>query len=134
MLRLKENYKLKMRPIALAATAAFGLSACAGSGANYNPIIDGPIGATYSADLQGCQALAKQRNYINADTKNDALIGAALGGIIGLFEPGDDAENALAGALVGGAIGGAGTAFEARGERKDIVRNCMAGRGHNVVG
>ena len=110
------------------------LTACAGVGANYKPIVDGPIGANYSADLGDCRGVAKQRNYVNNDTKNDAFLGAIVGGLLGLTESGNDAENLVAGALVGGALGGAGSAYDARDERKDIVRNCMAGRGHNVVG
>lgn len=119
---------------ALTAVVALGLTACAGSGANYQPIVDGPVGANYSADLSDCQTLATQRKYVNADTKNDALIGAGIGGVLGLLEKGDDLENAAAGALVGGLLGGGSTAYEARGQRKDIVRNCMSGRGYRVVG
>lgn len=123
------------RPVfVLCAALTLPLSACAGVGANYQPIIDGPITANYHADIDACRAVAKQRNYVNNDVKNDALIGAVLGGLLGLTESGDDGENLIAGAIVGGAIGGVGSSFDARDERKDIVRNCMAGRGHRVVG
>lgn len=126
---------LPARPaLVLCAALALPLSACAGVGANYQPIIDGPITAAYNQDIQDCRALAQQRKYVNNDTKNDALIGAVIGGLLGLTESGDDGENFVAGALVGGALGGASTAFDARDERKDIVRHCMAGRGHRVVG
>lgn len=130
----KAPFKYTLRPLALSGLAAIGLSACAGSGANYQPIIDGPLSANYAADLGDCRAVAKQREYVNADTKNDALLGGLVGGLLGLTETGNDTENFIAGALVGGVIGGAGTAYDAHGERKDIVRNCMAGRGYNVVG
>ena len=38
------------------------------------------------------------------------------------------------GALAGAAAGGLGGAAEAHGERRQIVMNCMEGRGHNIVG
>ena len=123
-----------MRKLALSAVLILPLSACAGVGADYRPIIDGPVNASYAADLNDCRAVAQQRKYVNADTQNDALLGAVVGGLLGLTESGDDGENFVAGALIGGAAGGLGSAYEARDERKDIVRNCMAGRGHRVVG
>lgn len=127
--------KNNRRPVLLVMTVALlPLSACAGVGANYQPIIDGPMAASYHHDIDACRSVAKQRNYINKDVKNDALIGSVLGGLLGLTESGDDGNNLIAGALIGGVLGGAGTAFNARDERKDIVRNCMAGRGHRVVG
>jgi len=123
------------RPALLALTAVtLLLSACAGVGANYQPIIDGPMAASYHTDIDACRSVAKKRNYVNNDVKNDALIGAVLGGLLGLTESGDDGANLIAGALVGGAIGGGSSSFNARDERKDIVRNCMVGRGHRVVG
>ena len=131
--------RIKQKPISrfgLMALAAISLplTACAGVGANYKPIVDGPMGANYTADLDACRSIGQQRKYVNNDTKNDAFLGAILGGLLGLTESGDDAENFVAGALVGGVLGGAGAAYDARDERKDIVRNCMAGRGHRVVG
>ncbi len=116
------------------AVVTLPLSACAGVGANYQPIIDGPITANYSQDISECRAVAQRRGYINGEVKNDALIGAVLGGLIGLTDSGNDSENFIAGALVGGVFGGGGAALNARDERKDIVRNCMSGRGHRVVG
>ena len=59
--------------------ALFGLSlllgACAtNSGANYEPLLDGNASPQFRADLADCQALAKNRNYLNDDTRNDAMI------------------------------------------------------------
>ncbi len=121
----------------LVTATSIGLSACAtNSGAHYRPIIDGPVTAAYQADLSECQSLARDRNYINGDTKSDAMLGATLGAVIGAIDAdkGDSVEGAIAGALIGGVLGGADSAYDARGERKSIVVNCLAGRGHRVVG
>ncbi len=112
------------------------ISACAtNSGANYEPIVDGAKTASYATDLSQCQTLAEERSYLNDDTQQNMMIGAALGAVVGLAD-GDvsDTEGAIGGA-VAGAIGGTiEGSVEARGERKQIVVECMAGRGHQVVG
>ena len=117
------------------------LSACAGSGSEYRPIVDGPRGPAFSADLAACQDVAKQRSYANAEVRSDAAAGAALGGLVtGLavgVEEGDlgaGVVGALIGAAIGGAAAGGERAWETQGERKNIVVACMQGRGHNVVG
>lgn len=114
--------------------AAISLTACAGGGAAYQPIVDGPIDAAFQQDVSECQALAEQRGYNNSDVKTGAAAGAALGGVVGLLQPGKDAGNLLAGALVGSAYGGGGAALGTRAERKNIVKRCMIGRGHRVIG
>ena len=111
-------------------------SACAtNSGANYEPIVDGSKTASYTTDLSQCQTLAEDHAYLNDDTQQNMMIGAALGAVIGLADGEvSDTEGAIGGA-VAGAIGGAiDGSVEARGERKQIVVQCMAGRGHKVVG
>lgn len=115
--------------------ATLTLTACASGGAAYRPIVDGPQDAKYSADLGECRQVAESRDYLNSDTRTSALIGAGLGGLVGLAEA-DNAsvENFIGGALVGALFGGGDRALETRGERKHIVLNCMAGRGHRVVG
>ena len=45
-----------------------------------------------------------------------------------------DLGDALVGAVIGGALGAGAGAFEAREERQQIMKSCMMGRGHNVVG
>ena len=117
---------LSLGVIALATTA------CSNSGAGYRPIVDGPMDATYESDLAACKSVAQQRGYLNDDVKNDAMIGAAVGGAIGLIT--GDSEDAWDGALGGALAGGGGAMHGTRGERRDIVIECMRGRGHNVVG
>ncbi len=53
---------------------------------------------------------------------------AALGAVIGGLEDG------LGGAVVGSGLGAGSRAWETRTERKNIVIQCMTGRGHRVVG
>ncbi|MEM9600613.1 MAG: glycine zipper family protein, partial [Pseudomonadota bacterium] len=124
----------KMACLALVAVL---LPACAtNSGANYVPLVDGPRNASFHADLEACQSLAKDRNYLNGDTQNDAMLGAIAGGLIGGIEAdsGDTLEGILAGAVVGSVIGGAESAYDVSDERRHIVVQCMSGRGHRVVG
>lgn len=128
---LNSNQTLTM--VATIIGASF-LTACAGGGAAYRPIIDTPS-ASANADLADCQALAEQRSYDNEDTRTGALVGAGLGALFYMLDPGpDDAEDALGAAALGAALGGGGAALETRSDRKSIVMNCMAGRGHRVVG
>ena len=108
------------------------ITACASTGADYQPIVDGSTGPAYQADLQDCQQLAQTRQYDNGDVRTSAAVGAGIGGIIGLADGG--VGDAVGGALIGGLIGGGSETFETREERKEIVMNCMIGRGHRVVG
>lgn len=121
----------------LAALIASGLfvTACASSGASYEPVADGPTDAAYAADLEACQAVATERGYINGDTRNNAMIGAGLGALAGVADDDvSDTEGAIAGAIVGAVAGAGATMIETRDERRGIVVDCMKGRGHPVVG
>lgn len=121
--------------LGLLSGAALMLTACAGSGSSYRPIVDTPVTAQYETDLQQCQSLSTQRKIINGDTQTAALAGAATGGVIGLLRRGgNDGNNVLEGAAVGGTVGGVGGAFQANTERKNIVKRCMSGRGYRVIG
>ena len=116
-------------------TSGFALAACASSGSSYEPVADGPTDVTYAADLEACQAVATDRSYINGDTRNNAMIGAGLGMLAGIADDDvNDTEVAIAGAIVGAVAGAGATMVETRDERRDIVIDCMKGRGHPVVG
>ncbi|MGI9509963.1 MAG: glycine zipper family protein [Geminicoccaceae bacterium] len=108
---------------------AGGLSACSNSAARYQPIVDGPRDARYAGDLKECQQVATERSYVNGDVRSNALVGAGVGTLLGAESLG----GALVGGLLGTAIVGGWTAWDARGERKDIVVNCMRNRDHPVV-
>lgn len=121
--------------IATMTTACLLTAACADTGAAYNPIPDGPVSASYAPDLEQCRQLAARRAYLNGDTRTDALVGAGVGGLVGLADDEvSDVEGALAGAMVGAVAGAGAGMLETRDERRDIVVQCMRGRGHRVVG
>lgn len=115
--------------------AILSLGACANTGAAYMPIVDGPRDARFTQDVAECRALAEERKLLNGNTKQTALIAAGLTGLAVLA---DDKKSGLGDALFGGIVGGAfgagAGAFEVREERQQIMKNCMSGRGHNVVG
>lgn len=117
------------------AIGGLALVGCANTGAKYEPIADGPVSVIYAADLENCQQLATDRGYINADTKTNAMIGAGLGALAGIADDDvNDTEGAIAGAVVGAIAGGGAGMVETREQRRQIVIDCMKGRGHPVVG
>jgi len=126
------EYFMKLKSMAVTSATFLALSACANTGAGYLPIVDGPKNAAYSADLNECRSLAEQRNYTNGDVKNDALLGAGIGALVGAADEG--VEGAIGGLLIGGLLGGGGRAWETQDERKEIVMNCLKLRGHRIVG
>jgi len=119
----------------IAIMAGLSLTACANGAANYTPIIDAPAGPQLQADLETCQSLAAQRDILDDNTLTSALVGAGIGGLLALSgQYNGDTEDFLDGALIGGAVGGGAGVFQGRGEQKDIVIRCMAGRGYRVLG
>jgi len=111
------------------------LTACANTGAAYMPIVDGPMGAKYTQDIADCRSLAEQRKLLNGESKEIALLAAGLTGLSILADDKDnDLGDALLGAVIGGAVGAGAGAMETRDERKQMMKTCMAGRGHRVVG
>ena len=124
-----------MRILQYLTSLAFSLIllGCTGTGASYVPIVDGPRDRIFESDLSACQRLAQERVYMNADVRNDAVVGAVVGGIIGLIDDGDIGDAAGGAAIGAGAAGGA-RAYEVIEERKNIIKRCMIGRGHNIVG
>lgn len=109
------------------------IGACANSGANYQPVIDGPIGPNYSNDLAQCQALAASQSSVDGTTAGNAAIGAA--GAAATTAIIQDSSDNLGRAAAAGALVGAGADVIAKNQNKEvIVRNCMRGRGYNVVG
>lgn len=111
------------------------LTACANTGAAYRPIVDGPRAAGFEVDLGECQDLARERKLMNGDTKTQAALGAVLGAVVGLADDDvSDTEGIVGGAIAGAAAGSVSGSVDAQGDRKEIVIQCMRGRGHKVVG
>ncbi|OAN77824.1 hypothetical protein A8B78_13735 [Jannaschia sp. EhC01] len=105
------------------------VAACADSGANYQPILDGPATPAYRSDLSACQTLA--RNQFGQEALGAAALGAGAGAVLGEV---DEAGDALGGAIFGALAGGAAGAVDVSDRRQVIVLECLRGRGHRVVG
>ncbi len=121
-----------MKPTILALCGgALLLSACADSGANYTPILDGAPTAAFRSDLAACQTLARDQRQFDQETAGAAVLGAGAGALLGEF---DDDGDALGGAVAGALAGGVAGAVNASERREAIVLECLRGRGHRVVG
>lgn len=108
------------------------LSACANV-SNYRPTIDtkGVDSAQYESDLRECKAYAQKVN-----PQSEAVAGAVVGALVTAatvalaLDTGDYAgRSAGIGAAAGAAEGGAGAVQRQR----QIVNNCLGGRGYNVL-
>ena len=108
------------------------LTGCAG--ANIRPIVDlkGKDQATYENDLQQCQSYATQQSGAATTGAMAAAGGAVLGAAIGLVAGGNRTGIAQT-AGVGGVIGGAGGMFEGNKAQENVVKQCLRGRGYNVL-
>lgn len=104
------------------------VAACADSGANYRPIVDGAPAPAYEADLAACQTLA--RDQFDQETLGATVLGAGVGAALGKADSGDALGGAVAGALTGGVAG----SVDVNERRQAIVIECLRGRGHRVVG
>jgi uncharacterized protein YcfJ len=116
--------------LAFATAGLVLVAACADSGANYQPILDGTPTAAYRADLAACQTLARNQNQFDQDTMAATVLGAGVGAALGEADGGD----ALGGAVAGALAGGVSSAVDASERREAIVVECLRGRGHRVVG
>lgn len=110
------------------------LSGCGDPVDMFEPIVDGPRGGAYQADLHQCRQLAHQAETSTAQER--ALTGAALGAVVGLAvgKDGKRADTAAEGTAIG-ALAGATAEPEGLFDRQQrIIVNCMQMRGHRVVG
>lgn len=111
--------------------ACLTVAACADSGANYQPILDGTPTAAYRSDLAACQSLARDQNQFDQETIGAAVVGGGAGAVLGEL---DDGGDALGGAVAGALAGGVAGSVNASQRREAIVLECLRGRGHRVVG
>ena len=119
-----------MKKTLMIAAALPVLAACADSGANYQPILDGAQSETYQADLAACQALARNQNQFDQERVAATVLGAGAGAILGEADSGD----ALGGAVAGALAGGVASSVDVNERREAIIIECLQGRGHRVVG
>lgn len=116
----------------LATLVILNIVGCAG--ANVRPIVDlkGKDQATYDNDLQQCQSYATQQSGAASTGAMAAAGGAVLGAALGLVAGGNRTGIAQT-AGVGGVIGGAGGMFEGNKAQENVVKQCLRGRGYNVL-
>jgi len=96
-----------------------------GLGAAYTPVIDGVKDDQYHIDLSQCRDIAIEvQKSRSSEALNNMLAGALIGAAIG--------DNGQA-ALIGGAAGAASSTGGILSGPKAIIRNCMVGRGYNVL-
>lgn len=119
------------KPLAMALIVS--VAACAGTGANYSPMVDTrSIDASrYYTDLAECQAFA--RNQPGA--ADNAAAGALVGALIGLVFAAATHDRAYNGvyAGVGAASGGMSGAVAGEQGQRDVIRKCLQGRGYSVL-
>lgn len=111
----------------------FTIAACANSGANYTPVIDGPVGPNYGNDLAQCQALAASQSTFDNNAGASAATGAGVAAATtAVFN--NTGNNVRDAAILGAAAGLTSSAIQGNANKESIVANCMRGRGYNVVG
>ncbi|MBK0327385.1 glycine zipper family protein [Rhodobacteraceae bacterium F11138] len=121
-----------LKPIAALPLIAL-VAACANSGANYTPVIDGPVSANYNADLASCQSLAASQPAFDGSSAGAAAAGAGLGAASSVIWN-DNSDNLGEAAAIGAVAGLTSNAIKKNQNKESIVKNCMRNRGYNVVG
>ncbi len=108
------------------------LSGCAGAGVR--PIVDlqGKNRDVYENDLQQCQAYATQQAGAASGGAGGAAAGAVLGALLGLVAGGNRTNIAQVGGI-GAVVGGAGGMYEGNKAQENVVKQCLRGRGYNVL-
>jgi len=105
----------------------------------YTPVVDpGSVrnDDRYYRDQAECKAIAKQGAPGWKDTAKDTAIGggvgAGTGALIGAIA-GNTGAGLAYGAVIGGVAGGAKGIYSSEKGFNEIYRNCMRGRGYNVL-
>ena len=113
--------------------ALLAVGACTNTGAHYQPVTDGPVGSKYNIDLQQCQQLAALQASVDGSTAGNAAIGAAGAAVVtGIVQ--NNRSNMGRAAVAGGLVGAGLDVINKNQNKEVLVRNCMRGRGYNVVG
>jgi len=120
------------KPILALAIVGF-TAACATSGSGFVPVVDGPVSASFQSDLAACQQLAAQQGALGSGAAGNAAAGAVIaGGTTAVFN--NRGTNVAEATAIGAGAGLIGSALEQQRAKEQLIRNCMRGRGHNVVG
>ncbi|WP_421703950.1 glycine zipper family protein [Aliiroseovarius sp.] len=116
--------------IGLILTAA----ACAKAPVDRPLTLDGPQAIGFQDDLATCRSLALGYDdpELNKEIAGTAAVGAVIGGLDA--DDGDELEGALIGAAVGGLVGAAEKNEAIKEEQREVLIRCMQGRGHRVIG
>ena len=125
------NLSLKSSVIIFSGAALLVGCASTGTGSTFRPIVDnkGVDLNRYEADLQECQAYAKNTANAGKSGAGGAAVGAALGLALALI----GGNKKLASAGTGAVIGGAAGAAAGETNQRDIIRTCLRGRGYKVL-
>lgn len=112
---------------------AVALSGCATSGANYRPMVDtkGVDMNRFEADLGECRQYAAQVAGAAENAAAGAVVGALFGAI--LASAAGDKYDRGATARVGAVSGAAAGGVEGEKDQRNIIRNCLSGRGYRVL-
>jgi hypothetical protein len=113
------------------------LSACA-TPQTYTPIIDlkGVDAYQYQQDLAECRQYGAQVNPAG-DAAGGALLGGGIGAALGAATGavfGSPGSGAAVGAAIGGIGSGAGGGLDGVEKQKQIINNCLLGRGYRLLG
>ncbi len=127
------------RSIALLAAFSIATGACTTTQQRVENRVD-PASITdnerYRQDVQECTYLAdRSQGETNQDRATrgvvGGLLGAATGAAIGAAVGGG--SGAATGAAIGGTTGVVGGAVTAKGNRDEVIRNCLINRGYKIL-
>ena len=113
------------------------LAGCAGPqgmGAGYRPMVDlnRPNAGEYEKDVRECQQYAATQIGAGGAAVGGAAAGAVVTGLLSAILGGSKHMN-WQNAALGATAGAAGAAGAAETNQRDIIRRCLAGRGHSVL-
>ncbi|MGQ0620708.1 MAG: glycine zipper family protein [Panacagrimonas sp.] len=86
--------------------------------------------ARYQQDMAECESYADQVST-GAKTAKSAGFGAAVGAAVAAIF--GDSKAVVRGASTGGVLGGARGVVDGEGEKDQVLRNCLRGRGYRVL-
>ncbi len=105
----------------------------------YTPVVDPQSTGnsdSYYRDQAECKAIAQQGAPGWKNTAKDTVVGGAVGtgtgALIGTIA-GNTVAGLAYGAVIGGLAGGAKGVYDSEQGYEQIYRNCMIGRGYNVL-